>query len=237
MASSLSMQFAPFYPIVHQVLKPLFPQCLWSGDENVPAIALTFDDGPHPRYTPELLQVLDRHGVVASFFWLGACVNRAPAIAEGIYRRGHWIGLHGYDHRSFPTLSSTELKLNLQRTQSEISRACQIPEQAILDVRPPNGFFTPKILDLLQEENYRSVMWSVVPEDWVNPGVTTVVNRVLAQVKNGSIIVLHDGHCGGERVAEIVDHLIPILLRQGYRFVTIEQIWQQTSALTTKLVD
>lgn len=231
------MQFAPIYPIVHQVLKPLFPQCLWTGDDRVPTIALTFDDGPHPHYTPELLKVLDRHGVVASFFWLGVCVNRAPAIAEAIYRRGHWIGLHGYDHRSFPTLSAAELKFSLQRTQSEISRACQISEQAVLDVRPPNGFFTPKTLSLLQEENYRSVMWSVVPEDWVNPGVSTVVNRVLAQVRNGSIIVLHDGHCGGERVAEIVDLLIPILLRQGYRFVTIDQIWQQTFAPASQILD
>lgn len=231
------MQFAPIYPIVHQVLKPLFPQCLWTGDDRLPTIALTFDDGPHLHYTPELLKVLDRHGVVASFFWLGVCVNRAPAIAEALYRRGHWIGLHGYDHRSFPTLSPAELKLSLQRTQSEISRACQISEQAVLDVRPPNGFFTPKTLSLLQEQNYRSVMWSVVPEDWVNPGVSTVVNRVLAQVKNGSIIVLHDGHCGGERVAEIVDLLIPILLRQGYRFVTIDQIWQQTFAPASQILD
>jgi peptidoglycan/xylan/chitin deacetylase (PgdA/CDA1 family) len=231
------MQLAPIYPIVHQVLKPLFPECLWAGDEKSPMIALTFDDGPHPQHTPKLLKVLDRYGVVASFFWLGACVNRSPAIAEAIYRRGHWIGLHGYDHRSFPTLASDELIQSLKRTQTEISRACQIAEEAVLDVRPPNGFFTPKTLTLLKAGNYRSVMWSVVPEDWVDPGVSTVTNRVLAQVRNGSIIVLHDGHCGGEKVAEIVDFLIPTLLQQGYRFVTIDQIWQQTANQTSKLLD
>ncbi len=71
-------------------------------------------------------------------------------------------------------------------------------------------------------------MWSVVPEDWVRPGVTTVVQRVLQHVNNGSIIVLHDGACGGEDVAEITNILIPQLLQQGFYFVTIDTLWQQS---------
>jgi peptidoglycan/xylan/chitin deacetylase (PgdA/CDA1 family) len=190
-------------------------------------VALTFDDGPHPEHTPELLEVLDRYQVRANFFLLGACVHRAPDVVKDIYQRGHWIGLHGYHHRSFPTLSDLELKTDLQRTQAEIAQACELAPDAVLDVRPPNGLFTPKTLSLLTQWNYRPVMWSVVPEDWVAPGIATVVSRVMQQVKNGSIIVLHDGYCGGRDVAAVADQLIPRLLEQGYDFCFVDQFWHQ----------
>jgi peptidoglycan/xylan/chitin deacetylase (PgdA/CDA1 family) len=228
------MQFAPLYPFIYQALNPLFPSCLWAGNAALPTISLTFDDGPHPVYTPQLLEVLDHYGVPASFFWLGECVHRAPAIAQTVYQQQHWLGLHGYEHHSFPTLSPVALKQSLLTTQAEIASACNLVIDAIRDVRPPNGLFIPQTLKLLQEWNYRPVMWSVVPEDWVNPGPAIVVERILAQVRGGSIIVLHDGVCGGADVAQTVKSLIPALLERGYRFVTIDQLWQQRSALNLK---
>ena len=221
--------FAPAYPLLYQVLKPLFPNCLWSGNEAHRTIALTFDDGPHPLYTPQLLEQLERYNVTTSFFWLGACVHRSPAIARAVSTQGHWIGLHGYDHRSFPLLSESALKQTLIATQAEITLACKLPPSVVRDVRPPNGLFTPRTLALLQQWQYRPVMWSVVPEDWVKPGVTTVVQRIMQQVKNGSMIVLHDGYHGGADVAETVAQLIPLLLAKNYRFVTINALWQSHS--------
>lgn len=224
------MKLAPLYPIVYQILKPAFPSCLWAGPENSPAIALTFDDGPHPHHTPQLLEVLDHYGIVASFFWLGACVNRSPAVAKQVYQRGHWVGLHGYEHRAFPKLSEDALKDSLEQTQLAIAHACDLDSQYVQrfvrDVRPPNGIFTPQTLQLLRRWNYRPVMWSVVPEDWVRPGVQLVVRRVMRQVKPGSLIVLHDGYCGGEDVAQTTAQLIPLLLKQGYQFVTINKLWE-----------
>jgi len=219
------MQFAPLYPILYRILKPSFPTCLWSGTTNSRAIALTFDDGPHPQYTPELLQVLDHYGIPASFFWLGICVNRAPMVARDVYERGHWIGLHGYNHTSFPFLKPDALKQSLEKTQEAISIACQIHPENVRDVRPPNGLFTPQTLSLLHQWNYRAVMWSVVPEDWEHPGVSVVVRRVLKQVQNGSLIVLHDGYCGGQDVAQTTAQLVPQLLQQGFYFTTIDQLW------------
>lgn len=70
-------------------------------------------------------------------------------------------------------------------------------------------------------------MWSVVPEDWVRPGVSVVVQRVLQQVQNGSLIVLHDGACGGQDVAATTAQLVPYLLNQGYHFVTIDTLWKR----------
>jgi peptidoglycan/xylan/chitin deacetylase (PgdA/CDA1 family) len=251
------MQFAPLYPILYKILKPSFPSCLWAGATNSAAIALTFDDGPHPQYTPELLQVLDRYSIKASFFWLGVCVDRNPTLAREVYNQGHWIGLHGYHHHSFPFLTPNALKQSLEKTQQAIraalatatpsenasfegaapsertrnAQACQIDLDNVRDVRPPNGLFTPQTLSLLHQWNYRPVMWSVVPEDWERPGVSVVVRRVLRQVRNGSLIVLHDGFCGGQDVAQTTAQLIPLLLEQGYHFVTIDQLWQQIQPL------
>ncbi len=221
------MQLADLFPICYQVLKPAFPNCLWDGDRNSKVVALTFDDGPHPEYTPQLLAVLDYYNIPASFFWLGACVNRSPKIAKEVCDRGHWIGLHGYDHQNFPLLSATDLKHSLERTQAAIYNACHLHPDKVRDVRPPNGLFTPTTLSLFRQWSYRPVMWSVVPEDWVRPGVPTVVQRILQQVKNGSLIVLHDGACGGQDVAATTQVLIPRLLQQGYQFVTVETLWQQ----------
>jgi peptidoglycan/xylan/chitin deacetylase (PgdA/CDA1 family) len=218
------MEFAPLFPLVYRLLQPTFPHCLWCGNSNSKTIALTFDDGPHPQYTPQVLSVLNRYNITASFFWLGNCVNRFPDIAKTVSEQGHWIGLHGYEHDSFPLLSPTQLKQSLEKTQIAIYNACNLSPEKVRDVRPPNGFFTPQTLHLFQQWNYRPVMWSVVPEDWVHPGVNVVVNRVIKQVKNGSLIVLHDGYFGGKDVVETINILIPRLLQEGYEFVTVDSL-------------
>ncbi|HEY9301722.1 MAG TPA: polysaccharide deacetylase family protein, partial [Phormidium sp.] len=218
------------YPILYRILQPAFPSCLWSGSFKEPIVALTFDDGPHPQYTPQLLEVLDKYEIPASFFWLGVCVERSPEVAKALYQRGHWVGLHGYNHQIFTRFSSSILKQNLEKTQLAIAQACELDfdyvQTHVRDVRPPNGVFTPQILNWLQTWSYRPVMWSVVPEDWVLPGITVVTQRVLSQVRNGSLIVLHDGMCGGADVAETTELIVKNLLQRGFKFVTVEQLWQ-----------
>lgn len=227
----MAIALAPLFPLVHPLLSTLFPDCLWHGHRQTRQIALTFDDGPHSHHTPQLLRVLDQYQVTASFFWLGAWVERAPEVARAVYQQGHHLGLHGYDHRAFSLMSPPELKQSLERNRLAIAQACQLDVNCLRDVRPPNGLFTPQTLTLLQQWNYRPVMWSVVPEDWVSPGVATVVQRVLQQTRNGSMIVLHDGIYGGTDVAEVTACLVPQLLQQGYEFVTVDQLWQQRQDL------
>ena len=224
------MQLYPLFPILYPILKSSFPKCLWRGNPNSKTIALTFDDGPHPQYTQQLLNVLERYQVKASFFWLGVCVERSPHIAKQVYSLVHWIGLHGYYHHKFPLLSPTEHKQSLEKTQIAIHKVCNLPPEKVRDIRPPNGLFTPQTLHLFKQWNYRPVMWSVVPEDWVSPGIPKVVNRVMNNLENGSLIVLHDGFCGGQNVAEIAQIIIPRLLEQGYSFVTIDTFWESVSS-------
>lgn len=218
------MQFAPLYPRLYPILKTIFSQCLWIGNENLPEIALTFDDGPHPVHTPQLLKVLEQYQIKATFFWLGVYVERFPEIAREVYRQGHAIALHGYQHISFPTLNPIQLKESLEKTQESITKACEINGKLIKNVRPPNGLVMPQTINLLKQWDYRIIMWSVVPEDWVKPGVSLVTNRVLQQTSNGSIIVLHDGYHGGEDVAASVAEILPKLLDKGYKFITIDSI-------------
>lgn len=221
------MDIAPVLPHIHRVLKPLFPGCLWQGNVERQEIALTFDDGPHPEYTLQLLEVLAEYQVTASFFWLGVCVERAPQVAQAVCAQGHWLGLHGYTHQSFPRMKGERLLESLGKTRDAIASACNIDPGILQDVRPPNGIFTPGTLSHLKSGGYRPVMWSVVPVDWVCPGAALVSQRVVQQTQNGSIIVLHDGLCGGQDVAQSARQLIPQLLDQGYRFVTIDHLWKQ----------
>ncbi|NJK39259.1 MAG: polysaccharide deacetylase family protein [Oscillatoriales cyanobacterium RM2_1_1] len=222
------MALAPFFPLLHPVLKTTFPGCLWAGCSERREIALTFDDGPHPQYTFELLEVLDQYQIPASFFWLGVCVERYPSVAQAVYQKGHWLGLHGYYHLAFPRLSAVQFQQDLERTRQLIAQTCRLDPDLIRDVRPPNGLFTPQTLKLLSQWGYRSVMWSVVPEDWVLPGIPQVVGRVIRQTQNGSIIVLHDGYHGGSDVAQSANQIIADLLDHGYTFVTINHLWQTT---------
>lgn len=231
------MQFAPVYPVLYRVLSPLFPNCLWHGPTDEKVIALTFDDGPHPEYTPKLLGVLEQYQVKASFFCLGVCVQRNPELAKEVFQRGHWLGLHGYTHQSFPRLTTTQLKDSLLKTQRVIAEATQIEPEQIRDVRPPNGLFTPRILQQLHQWDYRTTMWTVVPEDWVSPGIAIVCQRTMAQVSSGSLIVLHDGYYGGRDVTAITASLIPQLLDQGYRFVSVNDFWQRTRLTTGRKIN
>jgi peptidoglycan/xylan/chitin deacetylase (PgdA/CDA1 family) len=215
------MSFMPLYPLLYRLLKPAFSHCLWSGSSDTATLALTFDDGPHPQYTPALLEVLHRHQVCATFFLLGTAVEQHPELVRTIHQQGHWIGLHGYDHQAFVGLSDQDLQRQLAQTQTAIAQSAGV---IVRDVRPPYGIFTPQILSRLNQWHYRPVMWSVIAEDWLLPGIEVVVERIVRQVHHGAIVVLHDGLEGGSTVAATVERLIPQLQAQGYQFVTIDQM-------------
>lgn len=207
---------------LHNFLRSAQPDCLWRG-ANRPEVAFTFDDGPHPEHTPPLLRVLERHGLPASFFLIGREAERYPALVRELYRRGHWLGLHGWGH--WPFVGEVGFLDELDRARAAVARAAQIAPEELVDVRPPFGLATPGSLRLLTARGYRTVMWHVVPEDW-SRDVDLFARRLLAQTGNGSVIVLHDGPSGGHRAAAVVEAVVPRLRERGYRFVTVERLWQ-----------
>jgi peptidoglycan/xylan/chitin deacetylase (PgdA/CDA1 family) len=202
------------------------PGALWHGDETRREIALTFDDGPHPRDTPRLLDVLARHQVRATFHIVGKSAERHPELVRQIHAHGHQLALHCYRHIPFPLENEALLRRQLDRTRNVIAAACGIPPQTIKDLRPPYGMFSARNLSLLMEWGYRLVLWNRMPPHWMQP-VSWSLRQLHNSLVPGALIVLHDGHGHGARVAEIVDLIVPRATTLGLEFVTVEQMWQQ----------
>jgi peptidoglycan/xylan/chitin deacetylase (PgdA/CDA1 family) len=212
-------------PRIHPILQRQFPQALWAGPTESPNIALTFDDGPDPRDTPALLEVLARHGVVATLFWLGERVQAMPELAHLASAAGHQIAIHGYRHQAFPLLPATVLREQIDRTRQLIADATCQDLDSIRDVRPPYGVFTPHTLSRLAQWQYRPVMWTVVPGHWLQPATETL-RQVVAQTRAGAILVLHEGQRRGPPVATLTDIILMYLRSAGWRFVTVDALWQ-----------
>jgi peptidoglycan/xylan/chitin deacetylase (PgdA/CDA1 family) len=207
-----------------RVLEPYVPTALWRGGPGAPHIALTFDDGPDPRDTPRLLDILAKRGVTATFFQLGERAERRPELVRAVADAGHQIGMHGYRHRPFPLEAPQVLRRHLAYTQRLLADISGCAATAICDVRPPYGFSTPTVFDSLTLWGYRSVMWSVVPFHWLQPAEPTIA-QALQLVRPGSILVLHES-LGGPPVAALADAIIIRLQEADYRFVTIDAMWR-----------
>lgn len=202
------------------------PEILFYGNSMVRAVSLTFDDGPHPRDTPRVLDVLEQHEVRGTFHLLGRYANRHRHLLQEIGERGHQLALHGYRHIPFPLESSDALRRDLEETRNRIAETCGILPGSIRDLRPPYGAFNKKTLAHLTEWGYRLVMWSSIPPHWMQP-VGWSIRQVMQSIVPGAVIVLHDGHGHGTRVAEILQAIIPRIKALGYTFVTVEEMQAQ----------
>lgn len=189
-------------------------------------MALTFDDGPHLRDTPRVLDVLAKHNVAGTFHLVGQYAERHRRLIKEIDRCGHQPALHCYRHVPFPLEKASTLRAHLDLTRSIISQACGIPTETIKDVRPPYGAFSRRNLAQLSEWGYRLVMWTCIPRHWMQP-VDWSIREVMRSLMPGAVIVLHDGHGHGRRVTEILEAVIPRIKSLGYEFVRVEEMWAQ----------
>ncbi|MFN8472975.1 MAG: polysaccharide deacetylase family protein [Anaerolineae bacterium] len=214
---------ATYIAATHRSLQRRMPDALWIGDGEERTIALTFDDGPWPRDTGGLLEVLARHDTRATFFSIGLHAHKYPDLVRAVNQAGHDQGLHGYYHRPFPLLATRQLETHLFHAQRVIAEATGGAPESYVYVRPPFGWFTPGVLQRLSEWMYRTVMWTVVPTHWLQPERKTYTD-VMRQVSPGAILVLHES-LPGPSIARVTDELIRRLKDDGYRFVTIDEMW------------
>ena len=214
-----------------ELLRRQFPDALWTGRPATPQVALTFDDGPDSRDTPQLLEVLARQQITATFFHLGERTERWPEGVRAVARAGHQIAIHGYRHRPFPLEVSAALRGQLAYTQQLLAELSGRDSAAVRDVRPPYGLYTPATLTALAVWGYRTVMWSVVPFHWLQPAQLTI-DQTMQLVRSGSVLVLHEG-LGGPPVAQLTDVIVTRLKTAGYQFVNVEQMWQSHRIITT----
>jgi len=157
---------------------------------NTDAIALTFDDGPHPDYTPQLLDLLKKYDVKATFFVVGSKVKSYPDIIKRMSREGHTIGIHHFEHISSWILSPFRLKKQLQMTDQAIM---ECTGEKVTCYRPPWGSFN--LFSLQVSKRYNVILWSHIFGDWkVAKGKNGLLEQLLTATEPGSILLLHD--CG-----------------------------------------
>jgi peptidoglycan/xylan/chitin deacetylase (PgdA/CDA1 family) len=197
-------------------------RCLSHGDRHRREIALSFDDGPLPPYTGQILDILDRLGVPATFFCVGMNVG---AHAEEIIRmreQGHALGNHTWSHPFLPELSRPQLVEQIDRTKEAIADTSAGTAPVLF--RPPYGSRTPEVMRWLAEIESTVVLWDVAPDDWAMPGAEAIARIVVNQSRPGSVILLHDG--GGDRSQTVaaLPAIIDGLLERGFRFVLVDHL-------------
>ncbi|MBQ7838892.1 MAG: polysaccharide deacetylase family protein [Lachnospiraceae bacterium] len=183
--------------------------------ESKGKIALTFDDGPSGTFTPQLLDGLAKRGVKATFFITGQNAEENPELVRRIREEGHLIGNHTYSHLQLNSSNREKFKEELIRTNEIIK---EITGEEVVYVRPPYGSWD-KTFET--ELNMFPVLWTIDPLDWCTNDAGCVVKKVVPKVKENSIILLHDEYASTVTAAlQIVDEL----KKQGYEFVTVEEI-------------
>ncbi len=187
-----------------------------------PAVALTFDDGPWPANTPEILEILQRMHAKATFFVIGYLAERYPDLIRSEIQAGMAIGSHSWDHPRSPSFKDLEP----HRMQAEMSQTIDfLSSQFALQTdlfRPPGGSYDARVVQIANALGMRVVLWDVDPKDWIASGTAkSIADAVLANVRPGSIIDLHDG--GGDQSATIqaLPWIISGIRKMGLRLVTI----------------
>lgn len=183
-------------------------------DTSKPVVALTFDDGPS-IYTEEILNTLKKYNSNATFFVLGNKIDNYSNIIIKMYENGNEIGNHSYNHRWLTKLSTDEQKEQINKTQEIIKKYTGYTP---IYMRPTYGSINKKLRENI---NLEVVLWSVDTKDWKYKNIDTIVNNALTNVKDGSIILMHDTH---ERTSEAVKKLVPKLIEKGYQLVTINEL-------------
>ena len=178
-------------------------------------VALTFDDGPNVNYTENLLDGLKERGVQATFFLLGNQVEKSPELVKRMHEDGHLIGNHSYEHVNLSSLSDDAAMVQVDKTNEAIYKVTgEFPEY----IRPPFGCWKS---DLDYKATMIEVLWNVDPLDWKTDSAATVVQRVLNEVEEDDIILLHDA---SESSVNAAFQIIDRLQKEGYEFVTVEEI-------------
>lgn len=183
--------------------------------EGQKKIALTFDDGPHPYYTRQLLKGLKERNVKVTFFITGQNVEAYPEIVKEIYADGHLIGNHTYSHIQLTSGNAESFKQEIVKTNEVIK---EVTGEDTIYIRPPYGSWNK---EFEKELNMFPVLWTIDPLDWCSSNVSCIVKTVCAKAGENDIILMHDQYKTTVTAAlEIVDNL----MEEGYEFVTVDEL-------------
>jgi peptidoglycan-N-acetylglucosamine deacetylase len=186
-------------------------------DDGPKAIALTIDDGPNPVYTPQVLRLLEKYRVTATFSMIGIEVESYPGVARDVASAGHVIANHTWTHPDLAMLAPAAIDDQMNRATGAIHKVTgRVPTL----FRAPYGAWSPAVLRRCAQTGMTPLDWSVDPRDWSRPGVSSIVGNIMANTRTGSIILEHDGGGNRSQTVAALKIVLPRLLAEGYHFHT-----------------
>ena len=192
-----------------------------SANTRQKIVALTFDDGPHRKYTDEVLAILRMNNIKATFFVVGKNVEESPDVVKLTYAEGHVIGNHSYSHPYLSSLSGDEIETELTKTNGIINRVIGVSPFLF---RPPYGSCSPKTARIARNLDFKTIMWSADYRMDLITASEKIANEIVSHVRSGAIILLHDGGGNRENVVEALPIIIRALRNDGYEFVTVPEL-------------
>ena len=191
----------------------------YKNSENM--IALTFDDGPHPRQTRQILDILDEYGIKATFFVVGINIDNYGEALDEIVARGHEIGNHTYTHKTVNNLDYDSLKKEIQICEAKILEKTHIKTNLM---RPPEGMIDTSVMEIARELDYKVILWDLDTRDWAHTSAQDISNHITSKIRSGDIILMHDYIGKNSPTAKALRLFIPKLLDMGYKFVVVSEL-------------
>lgn len=188
---------------------------MWSAEPETRKIALTFDDGPHPVYTEEMLKVLEQEQVPATFFLLGENAEQYGEQVRMIAEQGHLIGNHTWRHVQVTSLPKEEAEEEILAVSSLVEK---LTGNGTSYVRPPFGIWDP---ELEEELDMIPVLWTIDTLDWTTQNVDWIVEKTVQDAGENDIILMHDSY---ESTVQAAERIIRRLKAEGFEFVTVDQV-------------
>lgn len=227
---ALSAPIFPFPLDVRQQVGVLetHQRFFFGGNPTIPEIALTFDDGPYPPYTSQILAVLKQYNVKATFFDIGHHVAEYPDLVKQEFDEGHSVGIHSWAHVYLTGYSAVKIDKQLGDTSAILKKATGVQPTFF---RPPYGAYNATVLAEANKMGLTTFIWNDVASDWLLPGSNVISNRVINAARYGSIVLLHDGDgdhynaiASREQTVQALPTIITTLRARGYHFVTLDQL-------------
>ncbi|MFB7590335.1 polysaccharide deacetylase family protein [Streptomyces sp. NPDC056169] len=197
-------------------------RCFEHGSRDTPRVALTFDDGPDPVHTRQVLDILDRYGARATFFCVGHHVAALPDLVRRIAAAGHEVGNHSWSHPYLPDLTPEQLREQLDRTAEIVAKVTG--EEAPTRFRPPYGALSPEVLAALEGYPTTLTMWDVDTRDWARPGPERIAATVLESAGPGSVVLMHEGAGDRAQTVQALPAIVEGLLERGLELVTVGEL-------------
>lgn len=211
--------FKEISPSIH--LEDLGPHPIFKGNSDKPMVAFLINVAWGNEFIPGILDVLKKHQTKASFFLDGSWVSKNPDLAKMIFDEGHEIGNHAYSHPDLQKKSEAETVEELKKTNDIISKTLGIESPKWFG--PPSGSFNQQTVEIASQLGMHTVLWTVDTVDWRKPATTVMVNRVVTQIENGSMVLMHPT----KPVAEGMEHMITQITEKGYRLGTVSELMSE----------